>query len=341
LREHFRCVAAIIAYSNHTFYGDAIQPLRIPLASERLDPPLIDVYVASGHRDKKDQNNHEALAIADEIEAILGNPSMDGRSLGVVSLLGLEQARHIDEVVRARCSASELIRRKFECGDARTFQGSERDIMFLSLVADKKEHHALSGARYDQRFNVAASRARDRMYLVRSVELSDLSGVDLRKTLLDHFDKPIFPGQVASDDLLSLCESGFEKEVYLKLVDKGYRVIPQVKVGAYRIDMVIEGAEDRRLAIELDGDEFHGPDRWAHDMNRQRILERAGWTFWRCFASTWSLHTQEVFDELLSKLSSMRIDPIGALAQIPTLVEHREWRPPAEVLTQDEASGGN
>jgi very-short-patch-repair endonuclease len=341
LREHFRCVAPIIAYSNHTFYGDAIQPLRIPLASERLDPPLIDIYVASGHRDKKDQNNHEALAIADEIEAILGNPSMDGRSLGVVSLLGLEQARHIDEVVRTRCSASELIRRKFECGDARTFQGSERDIMFLSVVADKKEHHALSGARYDQRFNVAASRARDRMYLVRSVELSDLSGVDLRKTLLDHFDKPIFPGQVASDDLLSLCESGFEKEVYLKLVDKGYRVIPQVKVGAYRIDMVIEGAEDRRLAIELDGDEFHGPDRWAHDMSRQRILERAGWTFWRCFASTWSLHTQEVFNELLSKLSSMRIDPIGALAQIPTLVEHREWRPPAEVLTQDEASGGN
>ncbi len=29
------------------------------------------------------------------------------------------------------------------------------------------------------------------------------------------------------------------------------------------------------LAIECDGDESHGPDRWQHDMNRQRILERA------------------------------------------------------------------
>ena len=50
--------------------------------------------------------------------------------------------------------------------------------------------------------------------------------------------------------------------------------------------------------IELDGDEFHGPDRWQADMNRQRVLERAGWTFWRCFASTWSLHREEVLQEL-------------------------------------------
>ena len=70
------------------------------------------------------------------------------------------------------------------------------------------------------------------------------------------------------------------------LTSRGYRVIPQVKTGAYRIDMVIEGVGDVRLAIECDGDEFHGPDRWAHDMNQQRVLERVGWVFWRCFAPT-------------------------------------------------------
>jgi very-short-patch-repair endonuclease len=37
-----------------------------------------------------------------------------------------------------------------------------------------------------------------------------------------------------------------------------------------------EGAGDVRLAIECDGDEYHGPDKRAHDMNRQRILKRAG-----------------------------------------------------------------
>ena len=32
--------------------------------------------------------------------------------------------------------------------------------------------------------------------------------------------------------------------------------------------------DDRRLAIELDGDKYHGPDRWADDIRRQRALER-------------------------------------------------------------------
>jgi very-short-patch-repair endonuclease len=92
-------------------------------------------------------------------------------------------------------------------------------------------------------------------------------------------------------------QSRFERDVYVALTTRGYRVVPQVKTGAYRLDMVVEGAGDVRLAIECDGDEYHGPDRWAHDMNRQRILERAGWVFWRCFASTWTLRKDEVLSQ--------------------------------------------
>ncbi|SFS11695.1 Protein of unknown function [Dyella sp. OK004] len=335
LREHFRCVAPIIAYSNR-FYGNAIRPLRIPLASERIDPPLVDIFVPSGRRDSKDFNRDEAEAIADEIETILANPALNGRTLGVVSLLGIEQAKYIDELVRGRFPAAELVRRKFTCGEPRAFQGSERDIVFLSMVADRDRHHALSRMGHEQRFNVAASRARDRMYLVRSVELGDLSEVDLRRGLIEHFSQPAVSPETPTENPIDLCESGFEREVFTRLTEKGFRVIPQVKVGGFRIDMVVEGADDKRLAIELDGDEFHGPDRWAHDMNRQRVLERAGWTFWRCFASTWSLHKEEVFAELLSRLRQMQIAPIGALSQLVTMVEHRVWQPPAKEESEDE-----
>ncbi len=116
-----------------------------------------------------------------------------------------------------------------------------------------------------------------------------------------------------------------ERDVYLELFGRGYRVIPQVPAAGYRIDMVVEGTDDRRLAIELDGDEFHGPDRWAADMGRQRVLERAGWIFWRCFASTWSLQRETVLAELLQQLANMGIEPLGALERIPSLVEYREW----------------
>lgn len=339
LREHFRCVPPIIAYSNRTFYDNFIQPLRIPKASERIDPPLVDIYVEGGVRTVKDVNQREAEAIVDEIDAILKNPRLAGRTLGVVSLLGPDQAKFIDGEVRQRCDAAELLRRRFECGDARLFQGSERDIMFLSMVVDRPNCKAVSGNMFEQRFNVAASRARDRMYLVRSVELSDLSPADnLRRGLLGHFHKPIGSAAEDAKSLIEECESGFEKQVYKELFDRGYRVTPQVKAGSFRIDMVVEGANDARLAIECDGDEFHGPDRWAADMSRQRVLERAGWTFWRCFASTWVMRKDEVLQELLHRLAAMGIEPLGALERMPLWVEYRLWRRDAQQDTANSAA---
>lgn len=326
LREHFRCVPPIIAYSNRTFYKGQIQPLRIPRASERIEPPLVDIFVEGGTRDRHDCNHLEAEAIADEINAILADEKLKGRTIGVVSLLGGEQAKHIDSVVSRKCDVAELHRRKFLCGDARTFQGSERHIMFLSLVVDSANCKAVSGNMFDQRFNVAASRAQDRMYLVRSVQPSDLSEKDLRSGLLAHFDNPLVVDKAEAEVLIDRCESGFEKQVYSELVSRGYRVTPQVKTGAYRIDMVVEGSNDLRLAIECDGDEFHGADRWQHDMNRQRVLERAGWMFWRCFASTWTLRKDEVIEELTQYLDRMGIEPVGAIERASRLVEKRVWK---------------
>jgi hypothetical protein len=57
LAEHFRCVQPVIAYSNKTFYKNQIRPLRVPKASERIDPPLVDVFIESPPQNP--QNPHE------------------------------------------------------------------------------------------------------------------------------------------------------------------------------------------------------------------------------------------------------------------------------------------
>ena len=86
------------------------------------------------------------------------------------------------------------------------------------------------------------------MYLVRSVLASELSDKDIRSGLLSHFDKPMVLNAADTTQLIDLCESGFERDVYTALTTRGYRVLPQVKTGAYRIDMVVEGAGDVRLS---------------------------------------------------------------------------------------------
>jgi len=76
--------------------------------------------------------------------------------------------------------------------------------------------------------------------------------------------------------------------------------------------MVVEGHNDLRLAVECDGDRYHGPDKWADDMQRQRILERAGWVFWRCFASSFVRRRNDMVSDLLRTLSERGIEPIGS-----------------------------
>ncbi|MGH7118977.1 MAG: DUF559 domain-containing protein, partial [Acetobacteraceae bacterium] len=178
------------------------------------------------------------------------------------------------------------------------------------------------------RYNVALSRARDRMVLVRSVTPSMLKEGDIKLEALRHFQDPMAGGHIGqSDDVLAACESGFERDVGKHLLRAGYRLRAQVPVGGYHIDFVVEGANDRRLAIELDGDGFHGPDRWAEDVRRQKTLERVGWIFWRCWASEWESDKEGMFRDLVATLERNGIGPIGAAPSANgALVEFRRVR---------------
>lgn len=326
LKEHFRCAPPIIEYSKREFYSHELRPLRIQKPSERIDPPLVDVLVQDGSRDG-DLNRAEIQWILNEIRAITENPNMQERSIGVVSLLGDKQTEQIWQRLFQDLGPEVIQRHDIACGDARTFQGKERDIMFLTMVVAPNEKIApLSRDTFAQRFNVAASRARDRMYLVRSVEAMHLSDADrLRRSLLDHFTAPFAQSEGRVEDLRARCESPFERELYDALTERGYRVTPQVRVGQYRIDLVVEGDNDARLAVECDGDRYHGADRWPADMQRQRILERTGWVFWRCFASNFIRKRQAMLDDLLATLSSRGIRPADDAAGSVTTV-HVEKR---------------
>lgn len=322
LQEHFRCVEPIIRFS-FQFYTEDIIPLRIPKASERLDPPLIDVYLPHGARSGHKVNAVEAYAIVEEIASLVQAPAYTGRSIGVVSLVGGEQAALIQRLLLERIGEQKFLEHRIECGDAATFQGKERDVMFISMVASPGYAVAQTSRVFQQRFNVALSRARDRMYLFRSVEERDLNPADLKAKVIAHFRAPMVTHDVRAGALIDRCESEFERAVFRRLVALGYRVTPQVAAGPFRIDIVVEGTQDRRLAVELDGDRFHGPERWAEDMARQRILERVGWRFWRCWASSFTLDPEGCMQDLIETLRSHGIEPIGSAAQQTVYTQHR------------------
>jgi very-short-patch-repair endonuclease len=330
LKEHFRCAPAIIEFSNEEFYSGHINPLRLPRANARLDPPLVDVFVQGGSR-KRDINSAEAKAIVHEIESLLADPRFDGRSIGVVTLVGSKQATYIQELINERISPADIVARKITAGQAAAFQGRERDIMMVSMVLAPGDEPLADRPEIRQRLNVALSRARDRMYLFRSVPDGAFDEASLNARVMRHFKKPFAHDVAPVEALRERCESAFERAMFDELVKRNYRVEPQVRCGAYRMDLVVEGVSGRSLAIECDGDRFDVCGQWAKDMARQQVLERAGWTFWRCFSSSFTRRRDAVLADLLRTLRELGIEPVPCVGTPGALSVVGNEEPPPRV----------
>lgn len=315
LKEHFRCVPEIIQFSNSLCYNYSIKPLR-ESASTILKPALV-AHRVQGSSDGK-VNKTEAQEIVDLISACVELPEYDGKSIGVISMVGEKQTDLISELLRSRLEPTVYDQRRILCGNPAQFQGDERDVIFLSLVDSKEDGAGPLSLRqdgtdgmYKKRFNVASSRAKDQLWVIYSLDAqTQLKSNDIRRRLIEHAINPnSLMDQLNAE--LAKTESPFEAEVYKILTSLGYRITPQWQVGAYRIDMVAEG-NGKRLAIECDGERWHY-DKAEEDLARQALLERLGWTFVRIRGSVFyrdkSPGRSVALSPLLHRLKEIGIEP--------------------------------
>jgi very-short-patch-repair endonuclease len=319
LREHFRCMPEIIQFSNDLCYAATpLKPLR-QYPPKRLEPVVVKP-VLNGYREGsvgRALNRPEADQLVNTLLEICSLREYANKSIGVISLQGEEQARYIESQLLKRMPAAELQKRRVVCGDAYAFQGDERDVILLSMVAAPNERiGALVRESDKRRFNVAASRAKDQVILFHTATLNDLNPECMRHKLLKYYLNPVRQQRKVSP---SVFDSQFEKDVYEAISSKGYAVFPQYEVGGYRIDMVVQGMKSQ-LAVECDGDEWHGPDAYESDVARQRILERCGWRFWRIRGCEYYRAPLESLKSLWLTLSEMDIHPAG---ETPTAEEEQ------------------
>lgn len=313
LREHFRCVEPIIQFSNHLSYNGKIIPLR-DSSDVRIQPPCILHRVDSASTDGK-INEEEAQAVASLVVASTEQPEYAASTFGVISMVGDEQALRIDQLLQRHLSPMEYKRRSMQCGNSAQFQGDERDVMFLSMVDSSPTDPPLTlrsdgyQGMFKKRFNVAASRARDQMWVVHSLNPSrDLKPDDLRYRLIKHAEDPNSLVEEI-ERKTSRTESEFERQVVSRLVEAGFTVEPQWKVGAYRIDMVV-GSKENRVAVECDGDRWHPLEKSAEDMARQALLERLGWRrFIRLRGSEYFRNPDEAIRRLIERLRALGVQP--------------------------------
>ncbi len=117
-----------------------------------------------------------------------------------------------------------------------------------------------------------------------------------------------------------------------RLREAGYRVNLRMRVGHFRIGMVVEGEDERRLAIECDGDRYCSLDALADDAARQGVLERLGWQFVRIRGTVFHRDPEAALRRVFDRLAELGIEPMADAVSShadertsgPTLVDELE-----------------
>ena len=313
LKEHFRCVPEIIGYSNKTSYDLKIKPLRESGSSD-LKPAVIN-YKVPGMRDEKRKINElEAKTVVSLIKACIEMKEYADSSFGVISLLGDEQSDLIQKMIVEKIDVTDIEKHDILCGNSSHFQGDERDVIFLTMVDSNSGEVPLrvmtdgTESARKKRYNVAASRAKNQMWVVNSLDVdNDLKTGDIRKEFLEYVSSP--KEMLLTEEMEKNSESVFEEKIAKYLISEGYHIEQQWEAGLYKIDMVAL-FQDKKVAIECDGEKWHSTEEQIReDMERQNVLERCGWEFIRIRGSRYFKNPESTMKALIEELNRKGIYP--------------------------------
>ena len=311
LVEHFRCVPDIIQFSNFLCYNGEIKALR-EAGDTHLYPHLIAYRTQNGVAVDK-VNQIEAKTVASLIVAACEMPEYADLSFGVISLVGVEQALYVDELLRRKLSLSEYQKRELLCGSASQFQGDERDVMLLSVV-DSPEGRAACDAstrRVSKDLNVAASRARDQLWVIHSLNPdTDLKAGDLRRRLIKHAEDPsALRKQYDTGERRT--DSEFERLVLAHLTGAGTGSSANGKSAHLASTWSFLVMKIEKLLSNAMVTAITHLEQLGKDLEHQMILERLGWRFVRIRGSEFFKNQEHAMKRVLGRLSDLGIAPIG------------------------------
>ena len=318
LVEHFRSVPEIIGWCSRLSYNGTIRPLR-DASSSSLKPAVVP-WRTRGTAGDNGVNEEEAQAVIRLLRAMIHDPAYDGKTFGIIPMRSVHgaQVNRIRRLLVENFDPREIDRRRIHCGIPAEFQGDERDVVILSLVDSaapglplRKETDGADGM-MKKRWNVAVSRARDQLWLVHSFDpAAQLKPDDLRRSLFDWADG-VMSGTIGAAEPFDLPDPEFTGQVLRALRKRGYRVEAGHDAGhdagAWRLDMVVR-ARGRAAAIECDGSGREDEDAIRRDMERQTVLERAGWKFVRVRSADWFRRPEKTLERVCEALAALGIAP--------------------------------
>ena len=334
LKWHYRSRhESLIAFSNWHYYGNRLITFPSPVTDDRA-VRLVFQRDAVYDRGKSRTNRAEAEAIVRDACQRLWSwlqLAEDQRpTLGVITFNAQQQSLIQDLFDEARRDDPEL---EWFFADEReeplivrnleNVQGDERDVMMFSITFGPDQAGKLSmsfGAVNadggEKRLNVAVTRAREELLVYASITADKIDlgrtkalGVAHLKTFLDMAERGAVALPAVDQGSVGGFDSPFEEAVAAMLSARGWRLVPQVGVSGYRIDLgvVHPDAPGAYLAgIECDGATYHGAatarDR---DKVREQVLRGLGWSILRIWSPDWWYDRTGTLDKVDAALNAL------------------------------------
>jgi Protein of unknown function (DUF4011)/REase_MTES_1575/AAA domain/Protein of unknown function (DUF3320) len=312
LNWHYRSRhESLITFSNHQYYEGNLITFPSPSTEDKAVSlvRVNGVYALGNGR----TNIIEARAVvAKVVEKLLDSDFNNrGLSIGVVTF-NTEQQQLILNLLDKERKTNNLIEKHFSdenlepvfVKNLESVQGDERDIIMFSLTFGKKAEGARMSMNFgpmnkvggERRLNVAITRAREEMIVFSSFDADEIDlsrtsavGVNHLKHFVDYAARGTKAISERNAGSVGGFDSPFEESVAALLQKKGWTILPQIGVSAFRIDIGVVHPDypgAYLVGIECDGATYHS-SATARDRDkvRESVLNGLGWSLIRIWST--------------------------------------------------------
>ncbi len=334
LNWHYRSShESLIAFSNYHYYGNELITFPSAVTADR---GVSLKYLPNGtfDRGKSRTNREEARAIVSDAVGRMKHwmklPPEQRPTLGVITFNSQQQSLVQDLFDQARRDAPEI---EWFFDDSQieptvvknleNVQGDERDVMLFSIAfgpdATGKiplNFGALNRAGGERRLNVAVTRARKELVVYSSFRADQLNadgakhiGVRHLKAFLDYAERGPMALHAQDRGSVGGFDSPFEEAVAKQLEARGWQVVSQIGVSAFRIDLGIVHPDKPGAylaGIECDGATYHrSATAQDRDKIREQILRHLGWDILRIWSTDWWADSQSATERMHTALTEL------------------------------------
>lgn len=345
LQIHYRSkYRELIAFSNAAFYGNKLSvPVRHPESVIRNVRPIEMVRVEGVYSHQT--NREEAESIVDLLAERWS--SAERSSIGVVTF-NAKQADLIEDILTERADQDTAFRQalsqerdrqqggedmSFFVKNVENVQGDERDVIIFSttfgrdkLGVFRRQFGLLGQIGGERRLNVAITRAREKVILVSSLPINEISDAlskrqspknsrDYLQAYLDYASK-LSDGSLevarkslntmTSENASAQCSSNFDKDGFTRSVaafikSLGLKPSAITENDAFGLDFVIEDPEKKRFAIGIECDAHCHPvleAARARELWRPKLLRMEIPHIHRVASYAWYHRRQEEMERL-------------------------------------------